>query len=757
MEADFLNRTNFDYSRLWNEEPDFSLGGARVYLTSILPTFLALLMRFLPSGIPIFFVLHLVSIVSTTMICVVLFHLVAQYAGTRVGVLSSLAMLTTPVFSAQTFIVGMELPMAACGILAVWLLCEHRWYLAALFAVAAFLMKASGVVFQLAIITYLVALLMTADREKDKKPSWPVLLFHLACLGAALIVIQQAGSVSNLRTARNQHTASSLFSLPDWSPECLLMFCASLLGTGFLVVRALSEEQSALKNRSAIAYYRFTFGLFLRRYPFWCLAWIALLGGLASLATVPFIPRYLVFILPYLLAVFVFAWARIDSRQVLVTLLLVVFIGLNLINRHGALYPRLIDIYGLELARTGAVIGRSHELIDDHEANLAAMSALEKYSSKQPVIAARPFLDFLAMPELGYFDSQAIVFGANPYPDRFPRIRDISDILDDPPPNPIFIVVGNSWLRLDGLFDIPRPLDEDHVIYSDHLASPLIVFEKRWSGETPSRRELQDWYLDRMWPHERPADRAKFKISFLRERGDLDQAVTEALLAERKDVRDYHLRQLTAAVLFEANRVEEAIEFCLGLSDRDRGRREADYNPVVMARYGPEVELVLSGVPADSASERTYHDALRKLFAGELEQATAILEAGLEQDATSTDAAFALGIIRQHQGQLVQAKALFQSILEQEPKHAAAARRMAEVAMDEGNLDEALEFAKASVREAPENWMTLHTLGTVLARLQEHDSAAQAFERALELNPTDEVARRHLERIRSENPRRESL
>lgn len=749
MEADFLNRTDFDYARLRNEEPDFSLGGARTYITSILPTFLALLMRFLPSGTPIFLVLHLVAILSTTIVCVVLFRLVAEYAGAVVGILTSLTLLTTPTFSTQTFIVGMELPMAACGIIAVWLACEHRWYLAAFFALAAFLMKASGIVFQLAIITYLIALLITATQLKDRRSSWIALLVHMACLGFELMLIQRAGSVGNLRTAENQHAATTLLSLLDWSPDFLLIFGVSLLSTGILLVRALRKDYSEHRGQTTVLHYRSALGALVRGYPFWCLAWIVLLGGLAAMALVPFIPRYLVLVLPYSIAVLVFVWAGSGSRNVLATVILLGIIGVNLLNRHGMLYPPLVDLYGMELARTGAVVGRSHELLDDHEANLAAMRALEGCSHERAIIAARPYLDFLAMPDLGYIETEAVVYGVNPYSDLFPQIRDIADILDDPPLNPIFIVVGNSWLRLDGLFDVPRPAPEDHVIFSDQLPSPLIVYEKRWPGKTPSKRELQDWYLDRMWPNERPADRAKFRISFLRQRGDLDRAANDAVQALRKDISDFHLRQLTAAVLFEADRVEEAIECCLGFSDGDRQRREADYNPVVMARYGPDVELILPSPPAESDSGKKYAAALQMLHQGELDDASAALEACLELDPNFVDAAFALGIIRQHQGEVAQAKALFQSILDSESGNAAVTRRMAQIALDEGDLPTALELAEASVREAPDNAMGHHTLGTVLAHMQRRDSAAQAFERALELDPTDEVARRNLQRLRS--------
>ncbi len=748
-EADFLSRTNFDYQRLWYEEPDFSYGCARTYLTSAMPTVLALLMKFLPAGAPIFFVLHMMSIVSAAIICVVLLRLLMDYVSIPLSILTCLALLTNPMFSGQTYIVGMELPMTAFGMIAIWLACKHRFHLAGFAALAAFFMKASGIVFELAIISYLVILLATEAKHRRNTAYQAAVFVHVIFVGLQLALIHAAGSVGNLRTDENQHSSTTLWSLPDWCPDFLLIFAVSLFGTSLTLGHRVWKATTHSRHQTVIGGIVTELGRIATRDPFWSLAWIMLLGGLVAIESIAFIPRYLIYLLPFLYAVFVIFLASIRRGQVGAALVLIGLICFNTLNTHGSLYPQLANVLGVELARTGGPLDRSHEVVDDHLANLAAMRALAETARNRTIIAGRPYLDFLAMPDLKYIDIQATVYGVNPYSDQFPQIRDIVTILDDPPLNPIFIVVGNSWLRLAGQFNIPRPTETDHVIYTDHQPSPLVVFEKRWPAGTPSRRQLQDWYLDRMWPHVPRIQRDKFRISFLRERGDTEQAVTEALRALQKNPRDFHLRQLAAALLFELGRMEDAIDCCLGFLERDRQQREAKYDPMVMARYGPDTELVLppTSAPVAMASQEQYEQGLRMLYDGRPLDAVGPLQEAARLDAKHTDAIFCLGMIRQEQSQLAVARDLFQTILQHQPTYAPAAKRLAQIALAEGELMNALRLAKIAVREGPNDAAAHHTLGLVLARMANYDSAVLAFEQAVAIDPTNNDARRNLDRI----------
>ncbi len=751
-EADFLNRTNFDYHRLWNEEPDFSLGCARTYLTSVLPTLLALLMKFLPAGAPIFFVLHMVSILSASVICIVLLRVLVDYVGVPLALLTCLALLTNPMFSAQTYVVGMELPMTAFGMLAIWLACENRFFLSAFAAFAAFLMKASGIVFALALITYFAILLLSNEKYRRDKSFHAAVVVHGILLGLQLALTRAAGSVGNLRTAENQHTSTTLLSLPDWCPDFLVILVVSLVGTCVVIGQRVWKASADSHRGSPLKGCLRELGHLATRYPLWSLSWIMLLGGLAAIETIAFIPRYLIYLLPFLYAVLVLFLAELRRGRTLAAVVLVAISCFNLMNTHGALYPHLSRSIGMELARTGGPLDRTHEVVDDHEANLAAMRALAEETENRTIIAGRPYLDFLAMPDLKYIDIEATIYGVNSYSDQFPQILDIETILDDVPANPIFIVVGNSWLRLDGLFDVPRPEDGDLVIYTDHQRSPLVIFEKRWPQGTPSRRQLQDWYLDRLWPNARLVERAKFRISFLRERGDTEEAANEAVRALRIDPRDFHLRQLTASVLFELGRLEEAVDCCLGFLEFDRTLRETDYDPIVMARYGPTATLIPppTSPSVNSASQEQYVRGLQMLHDGRLRDAIDPLEKAIRLDANHVDAMFCLGMIHQRQSRLTEATRRFQSVLREQSTYASAVKRLAQIALAEGDPVRALNLAEQSVREGPGDAAAHHTLGLILARMDHREPAMLAFEKALAIDPANDAIRRDLDRVRKE-------
>lgn len=752
-EAEFLNRTNFDYHRLWYDEPDFSYGGSRTYVTSALPTIIALAMRVLPGGTLLFLVFHLMSIVSAAVTGVVLYRLIVDQVGVAVGVLTCLALFTNPLFSGQTYVTGMELPMTAFGMVAVWFACERRFYLAAVAAAAAFFMKASGIVFGLAIVTYLVLLLITNAHFRKDRSLLAALGVNVIFVGGQYALIRAAGSVSNLRTAENQHAATSLRSLPDWSPDFLLVLVIAFVGTSLWLVHRLWKTPDDVPLSGGSASRLDALSAIVSDKSFLTLAWIVLLGGLVANETVAVIPRYLVFLLPFLYATFVLLFAHTVAWQVVSSLALGVLICFNVVNTHARFYPGLVDVYGIDLARTGALIDRTHEVIDDHQANLAAMQALSEVNPGESIIAGRPYLDFIALPEMGYAQTPATVYGANSYPDEFTSIHDIDEVLDNPPANPIFIVVGNSWLHLDGLFDIPRPDPGDEVIYTDEQDSPLVVYKKNWPGGiAPGKRELQDWHLARMWPNARDVDRIKFRISFLRERGDFEQAASEAQQALQEYPRDYQLRQLTAALLMERGHLEESIDCCLGFLDRDRELRHKDYDAVVMHRYGPEVELVLPMLSTfvEPAVQASYEQALRLLHEGRLTAAATKLEEALQADPDHVASLFCLGMLRQGQSHLAEATTLFERILKIEPNHGPTAKHLAQIALAENNLEAALHMAQTGAQAAPKDARAYHTLGLVLAQMDKYESAAHAFEQAVALDPTNAEARRALESARHE-------
>ena len=752
MEAVYLKETNFDYQTLWNEEPSVWEGGAATYLTSVVPTALAVMMIALPEGDAIFVVTHIVTIICTAVILVGLFYALHRSLGVAVAAMACVALFTTPLFGAQTCLAAMEIPTTAFGLMAVVLATQSRFVLATVSALVAFSIKANGIVFQLAITIYLTLVLVSDGKRPDHRRVVAALALNALCVVLQATLVLTAGSVRNLGDASNVHPLATLISLPNWCPDFLFLLVLSAAAT--TVAFSIRVRQAATQRPELSAWQRLVGALRseLQERPLLVLTWIVLAGGMAATSTISFIPRYLVFLLPFLVMACSYVFSVGGRYPVAACLVLAVMSGFNLFNSRGAFYPDFTHLYGVELARTGGPLDRSYEVMDDHHANLEGMQALADYDDGQPIVAPRPYIDMLAMPETGFIDIDATIYGANSYSDQFPKVRDAVTLLDDLPVNPIFIVIGNSWRTLDAHFDIPRPEPGDHLIYRDQLTSPLEIYEKRWPRGPPSREQLQDWYLDRMWPNARRVDRAKFRVAFLRERGDHQRAATEGLRALRKDPRDFHLRQLIAGVLFELGRDEEAIEVCLGFLERDRARREEDYDPVVMGRYGRETALVLAPIRGLSAMYRfethtRYLAALQLLHQGHLHDAADSLHAARSNNRgfDHVDATFCLGMIRLHQLHLDEAATLFESRAESD---ASSAKRLAQVRLAQGNVEDALKWAKVARQSAPDDSNRLSTLGVALARSGDLASATTAFEHALAIDPDNYEAIRNLAYLR---------
>ena len=73
-----------------------------------------------------------------------------------------------------------------------------------------------------------------------------------------------------------------------------------------------------------------------------------------------------------------------------------------------------------------------------------------------------------------------------------------------------------------------------------------------------------------------------------------------------------------------------------------------------------------------------------------------------------------------------------------------AALRRGHVAALAGELDAALEAYREAARLVPERTLPIASQGTVLHRMDRWSEAADAFDRALNMAPDDEIERAHV-------------
>lgn len=190
-EGAFLAETRFDYSRLFWQEPPASRGGPRTYMFSVLPSVLALLMTILDDPGQVIVAYHLFCLACAAVTLTLLFELLLANAGPAGAALACAAAATTPLFSVQAELAGMEMPLAACTTLALYLVARDR-YLGATFAcVAAFFIKSNALVL---LVVHLGCVLLRLLWRRDC--SMPSSVRRLVCVaGANVVLIAALGAV----------------------------------------------------------------------------------------------------------------------------------------------------------------------------------------------------------------------------------------------------------------------------------------------------------------------------------------------------------------------------------------------------------------------------------------------------------------------------------------------------------------------------------------------------------------------------------
>lgn len=770
MEADFLARTHFDFDRLRNEEKSVWVGGARTYVISVLPSLLAALMLAVPSTGALLLICHLLTCACGTLVLLLTWGLMREQVGRVPAAAGVLAVATTPLMNVQFDLLGMELPMLVLALAATWLLVRERYLWAVIASCAAFAIKATGGLLTLAAALYLAGLLIASlvSRQKGALGRYlPGVAAASACWIAQLGLIRWSTTVAELQRPKHQHQAATLLSAGYWCPDLVLLAAGAALLT--LVVaaaicvrrspkwgasgrpddRAELNAERALRDSSLV--HRLASRAYgsLRRDAVLWLSWLVIALTLTAITRISFIPRYLVIAVPYLHLIWVVLLAGYLHRPRWAVILLLLVSALNLINHEGRLFPSMERVYGPEIARSAALLERSREYLADHRSNIDAMRLLAVEAADDVVLAGRPFLDFLSIERLGYVDRPLSGYALNSYTDSLTHFRELSTIIDDPPPVVVLIDVDNTWYRLAGSLAVPEPGPADQMIYDDRQPHPLRAFRHRVPAG--DRQELADWYVERMWPAADVEDRAKFRALYLRSTGRPHEALRELEPMLRRDPRDAHLRQIAAAIALELGQYERAVELCLELRGEDLARRALEYDPLVNARFGPTIEPVLPAHLADPASlgpaELHVRDALVALQAGQLERANEQFHAAIDADPEQAEARLALGLFARRIGRLDEAAGHLAAAAQARPDWAAAQRAWSEVALVAGQLDPALAAARRAVELEPQSAAAQHLLALVLLRRGESAAARGPLEEAARLDPHDVQIRGALDRL----------
>lgn len=733
-EASFLADSDFDYRRLWQDEPDTYHGGARVYVLSVLPTLIAVLMRILPTATAAIVGYRLFVFACVSLILVRLQGVVAERWGSVLGVFAAAAVVSTPLFSAQAELLGLEIPLACCVVLAVTSVCRDRLGWATMWGAAAFFVKFTGLLVTASLVGWLGLRVILGRRSlttAELRRVWTALLANAIWLFVAVRLMDMTQALNKWVAPADRTIYTGLSSIFVWSPD------VAVIG-GLVMVAALGKFWIAANYDNATP----RSGGVLRRWDGAIDVWLNAQRGVvftlffvlalfAAVTQVSLIPRYLTVVVPLIYLAGSYCIAPTVSRRRWLIAGLACVVGFNLLNQYGRFLPQQEQWYGRGLGRTGSALERSLEYRVDHQSNIDAIESLASQHHDETVVIGHPFIKPVADPRMGYVERPLRGFTIHPYLDAKGNFKTIDRAtLLELPAEPVLVgIFGNSWYLGASLWQVPRPTSFDEVLYDDGLKSPVIAYRKGWSPrfDTPSRRE--HWYLSHYLPAAPAEERARRLAELYSSQENLDQAVAMARLVVEQEEASIGARLVLAETLFLAGKRSEGLVQWLDsfLAEKPAEPRDATARAAWLAPLELDESFVrgceaLARAEWEPAAEHFHASAARSPDSPWPRYGWAMYCVRIGDDASAIDS--------------------LSAALERAPDLLPARRRLGYVYMLQGAYDAARENLRQVVQADPEDAEAWEWLGLTQARSGEYGVAAESFGRVVELRPLSERARR---------------
>jgi len=200
-EAIWLVKNSFNYVGL-AKQPGFIDGGPKVYLFSIYPTFLALQMK-LFSNAKIFLLINHIFLFIFGSITVSYFREILLRITTKEkALLTSVFLISLPVFQNQVETINMEMPLAMFSMLAVYYLSNKNLLMAGIMSILAAMAKGVGI-FVCGTVAVISIILFIVDEKLRFKPKTALcgaitLIFLVVKYYAAFFILYDKGEVADV-------------------------------------------------------------------------------------------------------------------------------------------------------------------------------------------------------------------------------------------------------------------------------------------------------------------------------------------------------------------------------------------------------------------------------------------------------------------------------------------------------------------------------------------------------------------------------
>lgn len=554
-EAEFLAQTDFDYLKLRYDERHFLFGGtARSYMISVIPTALAALSRVTGSAATTLLLWHLLSFCLAALVVALVVSLLQPWIGRRWALLSGVGLLTTPMFLAQADLAGMELPLAACSLLAAKALAGGRFVRSAGLAFLAFLMKATATLVSVAVLLVLTARRIGAGSTGHRGLTLGILVSVL--LIAAQVAAVLWGDDTALFRATFQWPSAfrfprALLWCPDLAVLCLITTAAGaawMIRDGIVVsIRRLFQS---LRQGAPPA----VLGV---------LSFLVVAACVVSMFQYIFTPRY--YILPLVFLYLLMPLLLFPQRSLVRVggAALAILIALNLVNTSGGLYPPVSTVAGDDVkvlalfpARSCGFSERSLEYLADHRSSIEKIRVIASNHADDSVFLDMPHWIYLTSPFVGYVtETPPLAFRAENYTATIREFRDRAMTLP-PDTDLLFLWSGRSRIR------VPGPGEGLETLAADGLSPRLALVRVQRDRLATSPEALEDWYLDHTWSTDFAVHRILDRYEFLRKTGRIHRAFEELHAAKWLFPRigDATIERQLAAMTLD---LESALRLCV--------------------------------------------------------------------------------------------------------------------------------------------------------------------------------------------------
>ena len=377
-EAIWLARHNFNYVSLAAQR-SFLAGGPKVYLFSIYPAFLALLIKLIPNAKIFLLVNHLFVFAFSAGIVSFFRGIVQKILHKDFALISSLWLLFIPLFQSQVEQINMAVPMLFFAVLSAYYLVDKRVWIASLMAIVAALVKGVAIIICGSVFVVCCGLCLFDSNIKRK---WSV--FFAGFVSMVFVVLKYFAAFFVLN---KDGKAEMVGWLMGWNSmrNTGIFYVFVFVAICFFGYLLWSKMKQGIGIR-AFLMREYVMGVML---VYTC-SWFALFVHSQGLQ-----PRYWLLMTPFNLFCVIFVMGLFIRSEILRKSLLTTAIVFSCVCSYGLFYePVLMNAHSAQ--------ERTLEYRNDLLAHMEMVRILERRFSHFTIGAPFTFGHTLALRELGY-------------------------------------------------------------------------------------------------------------------------------------------------------------------------------------------------------------------------------------------------------------------------------------------------------------------------------------------------------------------